>query len=145
MPSLQGNDSEEMQRVKVVRLLLQNFPIEALRVRKVSLPMQRHCLRKLGLHGYRSRMLCLWLGITSFGHWCILHCIVKPTLVGIPPASQLDEIISILENRNRQQDDLLVRASMILNRGQAAYIQMNVSRPPSYSHSMVPGGLLVTS
>ena len=44
VPSLQGNDAEQMQRIKVVRLLLQNFPIDALRVRKLSLLMQRHCL-----------------------------------------------------------------------------------------------------
>jgi hypothetical protein len=77
----------------MIRLLLQIFPIKAFRVRKVSLPIHRHCLRKLGLHGYRSRMLCLRLGITYFGHWCILKRIVKPTLVGIPPFSRPGEII----------------------------------------------------
>ena len=102
VPGLQGNDSEEMQRVKVVRLLLQNFPIEALRVRKVSLPMQRHCLRKLGLHDYRSRMLSLWLGITSFGHWCFPNRSVKRTLVGIVlPPHERPEIVRLLKTENR--------------------------------------------
>jgi hypothetical protein len=66
---LKGNDSEQMQRVKVVWLLTQNFPINALRLHQLSLLMQRHSLIELGLQYYRSRILCLRSGTT-----CLAHC-----------------------------------------------------------------------
>ena len=65
-PCLKGNDSEQMQRIKVVWLLTQNFPIDALRLRQLSLLMQRHSLLELGLQCHRSRILCLRLGATCF-------------------------------------------------------------------------------
>ena len=68
--------SEQMQRIKVVRLPLQNFPIEALRVCQFSLPMQRHSLIELGLQCHRSWLLCLRLGIICFGH-CSSQTVVR--------------------------------------------------------------------
>ena len=44
-----GNDSEQVERIKVVRLLPQNFTIDALRVRQLPLLMQRQRLIELGL------------------------------------------------------------------------------------------------
>jgi hypothetical protein len=77
-----------MQRIEMTWLLLQDFPIDALRVRKVPLPVQRHSLPKLGLQCYRIRMLCLRLGNANFRHCYILNGIVWPMLViGTAPPS----------------------------------------------------------
>ena len=52
--SFQGNGSELMQRLKMIWLLSQNFPIDALRVRMFPLLMQRCSLIELGLQCHRS-------------------------------------------------------------------------------------------
>jgi hypothetical protein len=57
----------------VVRLLLQNFPIAALRVCQSALPMQRNSLIELGLQCRRTWLLCLRLDITCFGHCYFLN------------------------------------------------------------------------
>jgi hypothetical protein len=51
-----------------VWLLLENFPIDALRDRKLPLLMQRHSLLKFGLQCHRSWILCLRLDINCHGH-----------------------------------------------------------------------------
>jgi hypothetical protein len=56
-----------MQRIKMVWLPLQNFPIAALCGCQIALLMQRHPLIELGLQ-CRSRIPCLRLGIAGFGH-----------------------------------------------------------------------------
>jgi hypothetical protein len=48
-PRLTSNDSEEVQRIKMVWLPLQNLPIAALRVCQFPLLVQRHSLIELGL------------------------------------------------------------------------------------------------
>ena len=50
-----------MQHINVVRLLLQDFPAEAFRLRQSSLLMQRHSLLKLGLQCQHPWILCLRL------------------------------------------------------------------------------------
>ena len=55
-PRLSSDNSEPMQRIKVIRLLLQNIPVDALGVRELSLLMRRRCLPELG---FQCR--CGWL------------------------------------------------------------------------------------
>jgi hypothetical protein len=48
-PCLQGDHSQHMQRIEMLRLSLQNIQINALRGRKIALPMQRQPLPEPGL------------------------------------------------------------------------------------------------
>ena len=55
-PCLEGNDSEKVQRIEVIGLLLQNSPIDALRIRQFSLLVQRQSLLEFGLQSHGSRL-----------------------------------------------------------------------------------------
>jgi hypothetical protein len=59
-----------MQRIKVIWLLTQNFPIDTLRFHQFSLLMQRHSHIELDLQCCRSSILRLRSNATRLGQWC---------------------------------------------------------------------------
>src|SRR5258708_28013756 len=60
-----------MQRLKMLRLLLQNVPIDALGVRQPSLLMRLCCLHEFGVERRRGRFLRLELPNILWRHHCV--------------------------------------------------------------------------
>jgi hypothetical protein len=69
-----------MQRIKVVWLLTQNFPIDALRVRQPSLLMQRQTPIEFGLQCHRCRIPGLRLGVAA----CLRQMLFLLNLLSTP-------------------------------------------------------------